>query len=121
MRVAPYCMERMDDEYAKRALEAPVLKKKPSECVRSGKIYFSCEADEVKLVGENQIVYASDFPHRDHSYPASIDESATAATSPTRRSARSSPTTRGGSTSSRRHRLYPPAGRRASVLRYVLR
>jgi len=70
----------MDDEYAKRATEAPVLKKKPSEYVRSGNIYFSCEADEwllpqaVKLVGENQIVYASDFPHWDHSWPASIDE-----------------------------------------------
>lgn len=77
---APYWMERMDDEYAKRASEAPVLKKKPSEYVRSGKIYFSCEADEwllpqaVKLVGENQIVYASDFPHWDHSYPGSIGE-----------------------------------------------
>ena len=77
---APYWMERMDDEYAKRAPEAPVLKKKPSEYVRSGNIYFSCEADEwllpqaVKLVGENQIVYASDFPHWDHSWPASIDE-----------------------------------------------
>jgi len=77
---APYWMERMDDEYAKRAPEAPVLKKKPSEYCRSGNIYFSCEADEwllpqaVKLVGENQIVYASDFPHWDHSWPASIDE-----------------------------------------------
>jgi predicted TIM-barrel fold metal-dependent hydrolase len=77
---APYWMERMDDEYAKRAPEAPVLKKKPSDYVRSGKIYFSCEADEwllpqaVKLIGENQIVYASDFPHWDHSWPASIDE-----------------------------------------------
>jgi predicted TIM-barrel fold metal-dependent hydrolase len=77
---APYWMERMDDEYAKRASEAPVLKKKPSEYVRSGKIYFSCEADEwllpqaVKLVGENQVVYASDFPHWDHSYPGSIAE-----------------------------------------------
>jgi predicted TIM-barrel fold metal-dependent hydrolase len=28
----------------------------------------------VKLCGENQIVYASDFPHWDHSYPGSIDE-----------------------------------------------
>jgi uncharacterized protein len=77
---APYWMERMDDEYAKRASEAPVLKKKPSDYVRSGKIYFSCEADEwllgpaVKLVGENQIVYASDFPHWDHSFPQSIAE-----------------------------------------------
>ena len=25
-------------------------------------------------MGENQIVYASDFPHWDHSYPASLDE-----------------------------------------------
>lgn len=77
---APYWMERMDDEYAKRAAEAPILKKKPSEYVRSGRIYFSCEADEwllpqaVRLVGENQIVYASDFPHWDHSFPGSIAE-----------------------------------------------
>ncbi|MCI0548873.1 MAG: amidohydrolase [Candidatus Rokubacteria bacterium] len=77
---APYWMERMDDEYAKRSPEAPALKKKPSEYCRSGRIYFSCEADEwllpqaLKLVGENQVVYASDFPHWDNSYPGSIDE-----------------------------------------------
>jgi predicted TIM-barrel fold metal-dependent hydrolase len=78
---APYWMERMDDEYDKRGeVEAPALKKKPSEYVRSGTVYFSCEADEwllpqaLKLVGENQIVYASDFPHWDHSFPGSIDE-----------------------------------------------
>ena len=78
---APYWMERMDDEFDKRGrAEAPVLRKKPSEYVRSGSIYFSCEADEwllpqaLKLVGENQIVYASDFPHWDNSYPGSIDE-----------------------------------------------
>jgi predicted TIM-barrel fold metal-dependent hydrolase len=78
---APYWMERMDDEYAKRGeVEAPALRKKPSDYVRSGKIYFSCEADEwllpqaLKLVGEDQIVYASDFPHWDHSFPGSIDE-----------------------------------------------
>jgi uncharacterized protein len=77
---APYWMERMDDEYAKRRSEAPALKKLPSEYVRSGTVYFSCEADEwllpqaLKLVGENQIVYASDFPHWDNSYPRSLDE-----------------------------------------------
>jgi predicted TIM-barrel fold metal-dependent hydrolase len=77
---APYWMERMDDEYAKRAEEAPALRKKPSDYIRGGSIYFSCEADEwllpqaVKLCGENQIVYASDFPHWDHSFPGSIDE-----------------------------------------------
>jgi predicted TIM-barrel fold metal-dependent hydrolase len=78
---APYWMERMDDEYAKRGdVEAPVLVKRPSEYVRGGTIYFSCEADEwllpqaMKLVGERQIVYASDFPHWDHSYPGSVGE-----------------------------------------------
>ena len=77
---APYWMERMDDEYAKRAPEAPQLKKKPSDYARSGKIFFSCEADEwllpqaLRLIGEDQIVYASDFPHWDNSYPGSIDE-----------------------------------------------
>ena len=77
---APYWIERMDEEYAKRASEAPALKKKPSDYVRSGKIFFSCEADEcllpqaLKLIGEDQIVYASDYPHWDGSYPHSLDE-----------------------------------------------
>jgi len=78
---APYWMERMDDEFAKRgATEAPVLKRRPSEYVRGGYVYFSCEADEwllpqaLKLVGESQVVYASDFPHWDHGYPGSVEE-----------------------------------------------
>src|SRR5256714_1036988 len=68
---APYWMERMDEEYAKRASEAPVLRKKPSEYVRSGKIYFSCEPDEcllpqaMKLIGAHPIVYPSGFPDGD--------------------------------------------------------
>jgi hypothetical protein len=77
---APYWMERMDDEYAKRRAEAPALRKTPSEYIRGGTIYFSCEADEwllpqaLRLVGEDQIVYASDFPHWDNTYPGSLDE-----------------------------------------------
>jgi predicted TIM-barrel fold metal-dependent hydrolase len=77
---APYWAERMDDEYAKRAPEAPALKKKPSDYIRSGNIYFSCEADEwmmpqaMKLIGDGAIVWASDFPHWDNSYPQSIDD-----------------------------------------------
>lgn len=76
----PYWMERMDDEYAKRSAEAPALKKKPSDYVRGGTLFFSCEADEwllpqaVRLIGENQVVYASDFPHWDNDYPESVEE-----------------------------------------------
>ncbi len=39
-----------------------------------------CEADEcllpqaMKLIGEDQIVYASDYPHSDGSYPHSLAE-----------------------------------------------
>ncbi|HVQ75544.1 MAG TPA: amidohydrolase family protein, partial [Candidatus Binatia bacterium] len=78
---APYWMERMDDEFDKRgAAEAPALRRRPSEYVRGGNIYFSCEADEwllpqaLKLVGEGQVVYASDYPHWDNSYPGSLEE-----------------------------------------------
>jgi predicted TIM-barrel fold metal-dependent hydrolase len=77
---APYWIERMDEEYAKRASEAPLLQKKPSDYVRSGTLYFSCEAGErllpqaLKLVGDEQIVYASDYPHWDGSYPRSLAE-----------------------------------------------
>src|SRR3989454_151069 len=78
---APYWSGPLGDQEDKRGeVEAPVLKKKPSDHVRSGKIYFSCEAGALLLpqalerVGENQIVYASDFPHWDHSFPGSIDE-----------------------------------------------
>jgi predicted TIM-barrel fold metal-dependent hydrolase len=77
---APYWIERMDEEYGKRGSEAPLLKKKPSDYVRSGKIYFSCEADEcllpqaLQLIGEEQVVYASDYPHWDGSYPHSLGE-----------------------------------------------
>ena len=66
----------MDDEFAKRGrAEARALAKKPSEYARSGPIYFSCEADvwlppqALTLCGENQTVWASDFPHWDNSYP----------------------------------------------------
>jgi uncharacterized protein len=77
----PYFVERMDEEFEKRGhVEAPALTKRPSEYVKSGNVYFSCEADEtllpqaIEYVGAGQIVYASDFPHWDHSYPKSLKE-----------------------------------------------
>src|SRR5258706_14592127 len=104
---APYWAERMDDEYAKRASEAPRLTRKPSDYIRSGSIFFSCEADEwllpqaLKLIGENQVVYASDFPHWDHSYPASLAKSPNRAEIPNSQNGRTSPTKRRGPTGSR--------------------
>jgi predicted TIM-barrel fold metal-dependent hydrolase len=77
----PYFVQRMDEEFEKRGhVEAKALTKRPSEYVKSGNIYFSCEAGEILLpqaiefVAADQILYASDFPHWDHAYPQSLKE-----------------------------------------------
>ena len=69
----------MDEEYEKRGeVETPLLKRKPSEYIRSGRFYFTCETGEtllpqvVDLVGEDAIMYASDWPHWDNDFPESI-------------------------------------------------
>lgn len=73
----PYWMERMDEEFEKRAREAPLLEAKPSEYLTRGRIYYSCEPDEkmvgvvVDMVGADRIMYASDYPHWDMTYPES--------------------------------------------------
>ncbi|MBI2370079.1 MAG: amidohydrolase [Deltaproteobacteria bacterium] len=76
----PYWMERLDSHYEKRAEEAPLLKAKPSEYMRHGNIYYSCEPEEQTLsyvlewVGEDKMLYASDYPHWDMEFPDSVEE-----------------------------------------------
>ena len=77
---APYWLERMDEKWALRgAAEAPELKRPPTDYVRDGNWYFHTEADEkilpyvMSVIGEDVLFYASDFPHWDSSYPASVD------------------------------------------------
>ncbi len=65
----PFLMDRMDMEYGHRSPQAPLLKKKPSEYMKDGRIYFHAELWEAMLsyvierVGEDLILYASDYPH----------------------------------------------------------
>jgi len=80
----PFWMDRMDEEWAKRgAVEAPLCRKKPSEYLRSGKLYFAAEGDEksvpevVRRFGDDIVFYASDVPHWDHDYPENVHELAT--------------------------------------------
>jgi len=42
---APYWMDRMDEEWEKRASEAPLLKKKPSEYMTSGNWFYATEPE----------------------------------------------------------------------------
>ena len=74
----PYWAERMDEEWEKRGkVEAPLCKKKPSEYLSSENIYYGCEPEEkmisyvVKEIGSKTLMYASDYPHWDMSWPES--------------------------------------------------
>ena len=79
----PYMMDRMDEEFEKRGERwCPFLKRTPSEYIRGGNIYFSCEVDErtlpyvIELLGEDNVFFASDYPHeRDrHQFLSDIPE-----------------------------------------------
>ncbi|MBI2091224.1 MAG: amidohydrolase family protein [Deltaproteobacteria bacterium] len=66
----PFLMDRLDLEWDKRgSRQAPLLKKKPSEYLKSGQVFYNCDVKEhiiptvVAMVGEDLLLYASDFPH----------------------------------------------------------
>ncbi|HTM08370.1 MAG TPA: amidohydrolase family protein [Verrucomicrobiae bacterium] len=65
----PFLMDRLDMEYKHRPHQAPLLKKSPSEYMRSGQIYYHTELWENMLpvaidrLGEDLFLYASDYPH----------------------------------------------------------
>jgi len=70
----PYIMDRLDRSYevwagAKYREFSEWLKKRPSEYVASGRLYFSCEGGERSLataidrIGHQTLLFASDFPH----------------------------------------------------------
>ena len=68
----------MDEEWEKRGrVEAPLCKKKPSEYLTGPQIYYGCEPDEkmlgyiVREIGSQSILYASDYPHWDMTWPDS--------------------------------------------------
>ncbi len=77
----PYYLDRLDEHWEKRAeLEAPLLKKKPSQVVRESNIFFSIEAGEtllpeaIEYLGDSHFLYASDIPHWDNEFPRSMHE-----------------------------------------------
>jgi predicted TIM-barrel fold metal-dependent hydrolase len=65
----PFLMDRLDMEYKNRPHQAPLVKKKPSEYMRGGQIYYHAELWEsllplaIERVGEEHLLYASDYPH----------------------------------------------------------
>lgn len=78
----PFLMSRLDGDYMERSSEAPLLTKKPSEYIRN--FYFTSQPldyyDNPKhleaifdmIDAENQLLFATDYPHQDFDTPSSI-------------------------------------------------
>ena len=66
----PYMMDRLDEEVERRGRRwCPDLQRKPSDYLRSGNIYVTCEVEEAMLpvvaehLGDDHLLFASDYPH----------------------------------------------------------
>ena len=71
----PYWFERMDEHFEVLGVQLPALKSEPSKLLERGQLYFSCESDEkelahvVDVIGDDWIVFASDYSHFDSRFP----------------------------------------------------
>jgi predicted TIM-barrel fold metal-dependent hydrolase len=71
----PYWLERLDEHQEVLGVQLPALKEKPSKLLQREQLFFSCEADErelahvVEVIGDDYIVFASDYSHFDSRYP----------------------------------------------------
>ena len=76
----PWWLDRLDEEHeARGSVDAPSLTRKPSEFVRKGgNVFAGCEPNErllgrtLDLIGDDVVMYASDYPHWDSDYPESL-------------------------------------------------
>ncbi len=74
----PFWLDRIDDAFLKRPEEAPRLKAKPSDYVKTGRVFFTFEPDEAMLpyclerFGDGPFLFASDYPHWDGSFPNAV-------------------------------------------------
>ena len=77
----PWIMMRLDKEYMERRREVPLLKKLPSEYIRQ--MYFATQPIEesthmaataklIEVIGDERIVFASDWPHHDFDHPDKV-------------------------------------------------
>ena len=75
----PYWMERLDEHYEYLQPTVPWLIKPPSEYMRGDQVYYSFEPDEHTLgftldfVGEERLVFASDYNHIDSKFPHTVE------------------------------------------------
>jgi predicted TIM-barrel fold metal-dependent hydrolase len=74
----PFWLERLDEHWELTPEQAPRIDRKPSEYFRSGRCFIGCDPDErgvpwvVQEVGEDVVVYASDYHHWDCKFPDTV-------------------------------------------------
>jgi len=87
----PTYIDRLDEAFESFDAETGGdlhIDRKPSEYLLSGNCWFSCEPGEPNLplmvdaLGQRQVVFASDYPHFDASFPESVRKLAKAGLSP---------------------------------------
>jgi predicted TIM-barrel fold metal-dependent hydrolase len=77
----PFWMARIDEQARAKAAALPPLRLKPGEYVRSGRYFQSIEMSEgerltrsvIDLLGEDILMYASDYPHDESWFPKSVE------------------------------------------------
>jgi predicted TIM-barrel fold metal-dependent hydrolase len=75
----PYWLYRLDEHYEVLGNQVPALAMKPSKLLERGQLYFSCEADESEIphvidtIGDDSIVFASDYSHFDSRFPGASE------------------------------------------------
>ena len=73
----PFFMDRLDEHVEKLPSLVPWLTQRPSEYIRGGRVYVTCEPEEdlaypISRLGEDVIMYASDYAHWDCEFPHSV-------------------------------------------------
>lgn len=75
----PWWMDRLDVHYELYPAHVPQLKRRPSEHLRGPQCFYSFDPDEitieatVDLMGEDRLMWASDYPHFDCRFPHTVD------------------------------------------------
>ena len=71
----PYWIDRLNEHQEVLGVQVPALKERPSKLLERRQLFFSCEPDEtelahvVEVIGDDSIVFASDYSHFDSRFP----------------------------------------------------
>jgi uncharacterized protein len=74
----PWWLARLEEHAEGLPRHVPLMQRSPFDYVRDGQIFVACESDEptleaaIELLGDNAIIYASDYPHWDCGFPDTV-------------------------------------------------